>query len=683
MTKPYSVGWAAYSDYLPDRTSIASPGTTSGGGSLPDLPYGAGDWIVRNMGPSLTYTGADGTTITFGASLVSGAYSGTASNVTDPTQPYTGPYSSLAASVANLNDDAFRDIEILGQAEWGRAPNSGTVAIDWTSGPPQVTDAHIVNESVSYPQTSRNHHTRGQFVGGVFALSSGAAPCLSVVENTSSGDTLYFATDDGNWDGITPGRYRIIGPLSHNIAGTSRLLIEPASGIGDGHTSYFPSSVGGALITFVPIFPGLAENVATGSGGSMTAQPWYIRYCWTKSLTLPVSGGGTATNTIETALSPLVYSGGLVSGSPFVTPPASGTIAFDVPPMPHGFTGVTVYIGTGQDLELRLVSGAFTYNPTGGTGDNGRITITAPTTVGNGLPSYGFWAWPAGANIASAVGSDTLMKLATLSSALDISGQYVIHGYNSGTFQRTQSQLAAGSVAGGQDDGSGTGTQLPGHLHPESVFAAHMNSMTTVGGTTPVTAGYVPTAVGDGTVTYQAPAGLPTVGAASTSGILYYDNGGVPAWAMVSTIGFHLVFYNGGALQSFAPVAAGALVTGASGAPGIAYGGTAGELLVSNGTGTPPDFGNALRSGSISVTLDASGNGSGTYTFTNSFANTPVVLVNRGGDWFDTDSSSKKLYAEVYAHNETTTTFDYVIIGAVNKASTAVTLKFLAVDNAD
>jgi hypothetical protein len=176
MVKTYQVDIYDHSQVLHDGSSISWP-LADGTGSLPALPYEAGDWILGNRGADTVYVSTDGTTLTFGASYDGSTFSGTGSDTTLSVMPYSGPYLSIAPGALNLEDEAFdNDIEILGVAGLVRDPNTSTVPISWTNGEAQIAGTNIVPGAVSYFQTTRNHHVRGHFVGGVFTLDHGATP---------------------------------------------------------------------------------------------------------------------------------------------------------------------------------------------------------------------------------------------------------------------------------------------------------------------------------------------------------------------------------------------------------------------------------------------------------------------------------------------------------------------------
>jgi hypothetical protein len=504
MTKTYQVDIYDHSQVLHDGSSISWP-LADGTGSLPALPYEAGDWILGNRGADTVYVSTDGTTLTFGASYDGSTFSGTGSDTTLSVMPYSGPYLSIAPGALNLEDEAFdNDIEILGVAGLVRDPNTSTVPISWTNGEAQIAGTNIVPGAVSYFQTTRNHHVRGHFVGGVFQLWNGATPAMTVMPHTSSEDMLVFVTDDGNWDGINMGAYRIIGPLPDFNATSggsilSNQLVIASTGT-SGPASTFPATPANAIITFTTLFPGAATNVSVAGAASLSAGDYRIRYCWTKSLTLDRSDGSTVTKTLETALSALVYQ----AGNSYVTVGGSGQIAFDVPPMPTDMTGFRLYMGTAQDQELLMASG-YSYTPGGGTGGNGRVVVTALGTTAGAQPSYGFFAWPAGTNILHPESSHLLMKMGHLGGKRDgPTGNYTIHGFNSGQQQRTSAQIAEKAINGGQKVGSTSPYQ--DHIGDKAVHATtHVHSYTTKSGTTPVAVHKVAAADGSGGMQFDDP----------------------------------------------------------------------------------------------------------------------------------------------------------------------------------
>lgn len=476
-----------------DGTQVTWP-AADGSGTFPPLGYNASDFFLGNYGLDTVYVSTDGlTTLTFGASLVSGSFSGTGFDNTLAI-PYSGPYLSIDPAAYNETDEAFRGLIKLGQAEPFRDDNTGRIPIKWFSGSHIVHGMHVAPAAIHYPQVNPAHHDRGHFLGGVFSLATipTQGPIFLInLSLSSSQDTLYFATDNGDGDTPGSGLFRIVGPLPNG----GRLFIGPVGQTG--YASNFASGTpGNHLITFTRIFP--SAPVATPSSGSLTAgTTYYIRYCFTKTF------NGV---TIETALSPLLT----VTGS-------TGYV-FSVSKLPNGWTGCRLYVGTSQDLE----------QVTGGTYSSGANTVTLTSYPGTGLlPSYGFFAWAPGTDITSLT---NLMKVGHLSGQPEVGTTYYnFHSFFPGSSQSAAVHHAPQSVTGGQPI---AGIGMPDHftggaLHPSS----HANSWTTKGGATPYAAHKVLAADGSGGVLFEDVVGgaLPTPGAGVGSALVA-DNAQVVQW---------------------------------------------------------------------------------------------------------------------------------------------------------
>lgn len=502
MSKPYSVDINGANMQNLDATNIDLPPANgvdvfSGSDStvLPSLPYDAGDLILLNIGQDLTYTLSDGTVITFGSSILSGAYSGHASDVSSSTEPYSGPYCAIAPNLVNLMDEATTDIQHVGTA-LSYDENSKKVPIQWVSGPEQVSGLHILDGAVNLTHQVRAHHDRGHFAGGtlgVFNASGSYFLYVGLTYSPASPDMYLFVTDDGRGDGTNPGAYRIAGPIGPTELG--RAFIYPIGDIAFA-ASCFAADPGGAIITFTALFP-LAVSRSTTSGSLNTGHNYSVRWCYTKTW------NGV---TIESALSPSVD----VTGN-------AGYV-FDVGGLPKNWTGIRLYYcdlsagGIVDQQDIRSVTA--TYN-------SGAGTLTWNDTTGDAnpsWPSYGFFAWPAGTDLTLPGGSD-IMKIGHLTGKPDLAtGTYQIHTYNGAVAVMTPIHVAPGAINGGQDDGTGGGTQLPGHLHPLAIHPpTHLHSMDSQSSIVPLAAGLAPVSDGSGNVAWSS---APVVAAESAVGTI-------------------------------------------------------------------------------------------------------------------------------------------------------------------
>lgn len=666
MAKPYSVDINGANMQNLDTTNIDLPPANgvdvfSGSDStvLPSLPYDAGDLILLNIGQDLTYTLSDGTVITFGSSILSGAYSGHASDVSSSTEPYSGPYCAIAPSLVNLMDEATIDIQHVGTA-LSYDENSKKVPIQWVSGPEQVSGLHILDGAVSIAHQVRAHHDRGNFTGGTLAIANQSAAFflyVGLTYNPLDPDTYLYVTDDGRGDGTNPGAYRIAGPIGPTELG--RAFIWPVGDIAFS-ASCFPADPGGCIITFTALFP-LAVTRSTTTGSLSATDDYSVRWCYTKSW------NGV---TLESALSPAVD----ITGS-------TGYV-FDVGGLPKNWTGIRLYycdISTGGIVDQQNIrSTTAVYN-------SGAGTLTWTSVSGDLIPSppsYGFFAWPAGTDL-TIPGHSDIMKVGHLSNKIDVgTNLYPFHSFNAGVTPATTIHTAPGAISGGQDDGTGGGTQLPGHLHALSIHPpTHLHSMDSQSSIVPLAAGLAPVSDGSGNVDWSsAPVGdmvnpMTTLGdmirggasgvptrlpVPSSPAVLVNPGSAAPSWQVMAISNYNLLYANASGIGLASTTLPGQIpITDASGSGSVA-------------------FKNILRGGVIPIALDGSGNGDQAISYSQAFANTPVVTGTPTDDWNDSGSPAKS--ARWWIDSVSTTGCTAHVRAAINKASTTVNLMVVAVD---
>ena len=252
-----------------------------------------GDLIVKNRGPSLTYTGADGQVIQFGAYLSGTTVTGTATGAGVGNQrTYDGPYACIAPNAFDLRDPNYHQVEPFADIAYYQDPTTKAYPVYLWSGDNQIYGQNIVPESVGLNQLHISHPVQGAFVGATMRVDAsnrmgwGASTQHAVFElqTTDAGDlgTILSGSGGGYFIGATANVLLAANDWAYAVNSFSFI------GNGPAFFAQWPNAGSPARcnIAFCHLHAGSSTaGSIIGSGGALSnAHGYSWRYSYTKNL---------------------------------------------------------------------------------------------------------------------------------------------------------------------------------------------------------------------------------------------------------------------------------------------------------------------------------------------------------------------------------------------------------------